>query len=719
MSRASVVVPTLCAFIAVAAARAEEGKAAAPEQQALFRSGEGDYHTYRIPALIVTTKGTLLAFCEGRKKGRGDAGDIDMLLRRSTDGGKTWGKAQVVWDDGDNTCGNPCPVIDRKTGTVWLLMTHNLGRDTEAQILDGKSQGTRTVWVTRSDDDGLTWAKPVEITRDVKKDDWTWYATGPGVGIRTKNGRLVVPCDNYVKGSKERQAHVILSDDGGKTWKLGGGVGPDCNESQVVERADGALLLNMRSYRGTNRRLVAVSKDGGETFSKPEEDRALIEPVCQASIVRDPGDRGGILFSNPASTKRERMTVRLSTDEGKTWAHAKVLHEGPAAYSCLAVLPDGTIACLYERGDKGAYETITLARFSREWLAEGPAPDPGGLTFSVMTWEGDYGSHDVPGGVETTPVEGAIYTIRGDGTELKKIVNLGKRTSYPAYNPDGRWVYFQSDSSGRSHVYRCTPEGKDVTILTDGDRLGKSWKSAYGYVLSRDGRHMLYTVHDGTTGRVALADADGGNPRLLFPKLGYTYMGALSPAGDRVVVSGPARGYRLLIADLPDGEPRELTPDHPDSFVPQFTPDGKVIVFLRRDGDVYRVDADGKNLRRLTEGSRHVEFRLSVKDTHGSTDGPDVSPDGKRIAYIAVRDGVANVWVMNIDGSAPRQVTNRKTDCGRARWSPDGRQLAFVSFEGKYPQLFTIAADGVEPRQLTRLDGAVYFVNWRPFTDRR
>jgi sialidase-1 len=345
------------------------GSAAEPEQAPVFVSGQGGYHTYRIPSLLVTPRGTLLAFCEGRKKSSGDTGAIDLLLRRSSDGGKTWSKTQVVWDDGANTCGNPCPVVNRNTGTVWLLMTHNLGTDTEAQILDGKSQGTRTVWVTRSDDDGLTWARPAEITRDVKKADWTWYATGPGVGIQTKAGRLVVPCDNYVKGSKERQAHVIVSDDGGKTWQLGGTVGPQCNESQIVELADGSLLLNMRSYRGTNRRLVAVSKDGGATFSRPEEAKDLIEPVCQASLVRGFGKERGILFSNPASKKRERMTVRLSTDEGKTWSHSRVLHEGPAAYSCLAVLPDGTIACLYERGDKSPYETITLARFSHRWLA--------------------------------------------------------------------------------------------------------------------------------------------------------------------------------------------------------------------------------------------------------------------------------------------------------------------------------------------------------------
>jgi Tol biopolymer transport system component len=348
--------------------------------------------------------------------------------------------------------------------------------------------------------------------------------------------------------------------------------------------------------------------------------------------------------------------------------------------------------------------------------ADGQGRDePSGvLVFSVKTWDGDYTSRDVPGGVKTSPVEGAIYTVRADGTGLKKLTDLGKNTDFPTFSPDGRWVYFQSNASGHSHVYRCTPAGKDVQALTEGDRLGKSWKDAYGYALSRDGRRLLYTVHDGTTGRVALADADGGNPRLLFPGLGYAYMGALGPAGDRVVVSGPARGYRLLVADLPDGEPRELTPDHPDCYAPQFTPDGRTVAFVRRDGDVYRVGIDGKGLRRLTEGNRHVEFRLSEKDAHGSTDGPQVSPDGKQVAYVAVRDDVSNVWVMNIDGGEQRQVTSRKAPCGRPRWSPDGKRLAFVSFEGKYPQLFTVAAAGGEPRRLTRLDGGVYFVNWGP-----
>jgi Tol biopolymer transport system component len=335
------------------------------------------------------------------------------------------------------------------------------------------------------------------------------------------------------------------------------------------------------------------------------------------------------------------------------------------------------------------------------------------LVFSVKTWNGDYTSKDVAGGVETTPVEGAIYTIRADGSGLTKIVALGKNTDNPAFSPDGRWIYFQSNVSGRSHVYRCSPDGKNLTVLTDTTALDQSWKSAYGYALSRDGRKMVYTVHDGQSGRIVLANADGGNPQLLFSKWGYVYMAALSPAADRVVASGPARGYRLLIADLPDGQPRELTPEQTESFVPQFTPDGNTIIFLRRDGDIYRVDLDGKNLKRLTTGNRYVEFRLSDKDAHGSTDGPQISKDGRHIAYIARKDGAANVWVMTIDGRDQRQITKRPSPCGRVRWSPDGTHLAFVSFEGKYPQLFIVSALGGEPRRLSQLDGGVNFIDWK------
>jgi sialidase-1 len=345
---------------------------ASPVQEVdVFVSGQGGNHTYRIPSIIVTAKGTVLAFCEARKRGTSDTGDIDLVLKRSFDGGKTWQPMQTVWDDGSNTCGNPCPVIDRATGTIWLLMTHNRGSDREVQIVDGTSTGTRTAWATKSADDGASWSKPVEITKDVKLANWTWYATGPGIGIQLKSGRLVIPCDNKVAGTKARQSHVIYSDDHGVTWKLGGVVGPDCNESQVVELADGSLLLNMRSYQANHRRMISTSRDGGLTWSAPVEDTALIEPVCQASILRydiAAAQSPFFLFSNPASTKREKMTVRLSRDQGKTWPTARQLHTGPSAYSCLTVLPDKSIGCLYEKGDKSPYERIVLAMFSLEWL---------------------------------------------------------------------------------------------------------------------------------------------------------------------------------------------------------------------------------------------------------------------------------------------------------------------------------------------------------------
>lgn len=357
---------------------------AAPAKTDVYVSGQEGYHTFRIPAAIVTKDGTVLAFCEGRKRGQGDSGDIDLLLERSEDGGKTWSPPIVVWDDGENTCGNPCPVIDRADGTIWLLLTHNLGRDREPAIIDGKSEGTRTVWISSSRDGGRTWAPPAEITSSAKRPDWTWYATGPGIGIQLERGahagRLVVPCDHIEAGTKRYYSHVIHSDDRGKTWMIGGSSPSDGqNECQVVELSDGRLLLNMRNYRREKRaRGVCFSEDGGLTWKDLRHDETLIEPICQASIVRHSWPEGAtpgrILFSNPASTeKRERMTVRLSLDDGATWPFARVLHEGPSAYSSLAVLPDGTAGCLFEGGDR-PYAKIVFARFSLDWLTGAPAP---------------------------------------------------------------------------------------------------------------------------------------------------------------------------------------------------------------------------------------------------------------------------------------------------------------------------------------------------------
>jgi sialidase-1 len=368
---------------------------AGPTEQGLTESdvfvcGREGYNTFRIPAIIATTKGALLAFCEGRKNSGSDTGEIDMLVKRSIDSGRTWGEQQVVWHDDSNTCGNACPVVDQTTGTVWLLLTHNLGQDTEEAIGQRRSTGTRTLWVCKSKDEGATWSKPVEITRTTKNPAWGWYATGPGVGIQLQHGphagRLLIPCNHSVQTNPHRPElfeygdNVIYSDDHGRTWKLGGevpAVGVD--EPQVVELEDGSLMMNMRPSYG-NLRVVSFSKDGGETWGQVWHDRALPDPPCQASLIRytrRPGStRNRLLFSNPPSSKeRVNLTVRLSYDEGETWAVSKRICNAGSGYSCLVALPDMTIGCLYERGrdkdPKSSVGKITFARFSLDWLTDG------------------------------------------------------------------------------------------------------------------------------------------------------------------------------------------------------------------------------------------------------------------------------------------------------------------------------------------------------------
>lgn len=327
----------------------------------LFTSGVGGYHTYRIPALIVAADGTILAFCEGRRNSARDDDDIDIMLRRSFDNGTTWKDMQVVFADGEDTIGNPCPVVDKDTDTIWLPFCRNNNR----------------VYVTKSTDNGATWSTPVEITEDVKPSSWSWYATGPGHGIQLKSGRLLIPCDHRDKEAEGEptRSHVIYSDDHGYTWKLGGVLDDKTNECEAVQTTDHRVYLNMRNYRGNNRRAYAWSEDEGITWSEIKEDESLIEPVCQASVVRftdeESYEKNRVLFSNPASTKREKMTVRVSCDECQNWAVSKVLHSGPSGYSNLAIAPDMTICCLYEKGETDYRETITLAQFNIEWLTDG------------------------------------------------------------------------------------------------------------------------------------------------------------------------------------------------------------------------------------------------------------------------------------------------------------------------------------------------------------
>ena len=359
----------------------------------LFVSGTGGYDNFRIPAIVCNWYGMVFAFCEGRAKDA-DNGDIDIVMRRSMDNGETWGPIEVIWDDGSNTCGNPCPVYDRDTNTILLLMTHNPGGDHESEIITGTSEGTRTVWVTRlhlagDHPEEATWSKPADITDRVKSPNWTWYATGPGIGIQLRSGRLVIPCGHTVEGTLDNQANIIYSDDHGETWELGGTVRNSrfITEPQAVELADGSLMLNNRNWNPRiffeknlppleAYRQISISRDGGLTWTACTVDSTLIEPGCQASVIRhsteEYHDRNRILFSNPASTtRRENMTVRMSYDECRTWPVSKRLSSAQSGYSCLTVLRDGTIGCLYENGEKRYNEKITLALFNLEWLTDG------------------------------------------------------------------------------------------------------------------------------------------------------------------------------------------------------------------------------------------------------------------------------------------------------------------------------------------------------------
>ncbi len=331
----------------------------------IYSSGTEGYHCFRIPALVKTKDGTILAFAEARKNNCSDEENIDLVVKRSKDDGKTWSPMEIVWSDGENTCGNPSPVVDLATGTIHLLMTWNLGEDDIGEINKGISKDTRRVFYTASTDDGETWAEPKEITESVKKPEWGWYATGPVHGIQLQHGpykgRLVIPCD-YIEIGPDREgySHVIWSDDEGATWHLGGITPqPGVNESTVAELPDGQLMLNMRSHEGV--RMVAISEDGGATWTHMRGDQSLVEPTCQGSLLSHASATGTVLFfSNPASQTRDHMTIKKSTDHGQTWPQAYEVYAGPSAYSDLVMLSEETLGILYEAGVEKPYEGIAF-----------------------------------------------------------------------------------------------------------------------------------------------------------------------------------------------------------------------------------------------------------------------------------------------------------------------------------------------------------------------
>ncbi|MFC4244561.1 exo-alpha-sialidase [Gryllotalpicola reticulitermitis] len=315
-------------------------------ERVVFSSGSEAPST-RIPALLACADGSLLAFAELRDAA-GDAGHIAIGMRRSCDAGNTWGPVAVVCDDGANTWGNPVPV-QLAGGRILLVTTWNLGEDTERAILDGSAQDSRRVRVLRSDDGGETWSDPVEITDQVKRPSWRWYATGPGSAEPLASGRVLIAANHSDPAYGEPapyRSHLIYSDDGGDTWAVGAIVEvTGSNEAQSVQLADGRVVMYLRDQRLGGKWLAESGDDGCSV------DRVWRAPLrstaCQGAIVRLAS--GALLVTHHAHhSRRRRLALRLSPDGGTTWGASTVVCEGPSGYADLVALPDGSAAMLFE-----------------------------------------------------------------------------------------------------------------------------------------------------------------------------------------------------------------------------------------------------------------------------------------------------------------------------------------------------------------------------------
>ena len=363
------------------------------ESSAVFPVKMAGIARYRIPGIVVTLKGTVLAYAEARRNNSSDWGEIEIHLRRSLDGGRTWQAPQHIAHIGprlegnphkktggehEQTVNNPIAIVDRTTGAIEFLYCINYAR----------------CFSMRSTDDGLTWTKPVDITEIFEPFrqhyDWKVIATGPGHGIQLASGRLVVPvwiAFGKVGDHGPSAAATIYSDDHGKTWKAGDLAVPNAgdlispNETMLTALSDGRVMLVSRSVSKTNRKIVTVGPDGATGWSKPSFHDELWEPRCMASIVAHPSQPGTLLFSNPHTLardaagkeipgekgKRENLVIKLSRDDGVTWPVSRTLDGGPSAYSDLTVLADGNVVCLYEKGSD-----IVAARFNLDWLRSKP-----------------------------------------------------------------------------------------------------------------------------------------------------------------------------------------------------------------------------------------------------------------------------------------------------------------------------------------------------------
>ncbi len=352
----------------------------------LFEANTDGYTKYRIPGACVTPSGVALVHTEARF-GRGSDWDaIDIMLRRSHDNGQTWEAPRKLIDHrdfGEGPLHNCNTIVDHKTGAVHVLFCFNYAR----------------AFYMKTADDGETFTSPVEITATFEafrpEYDWGVIAIGLPNGIQLTSGRLFIPVwlsESHSKAHRPNRCAAIYSDDHGQTWQASQmipDIVPNLNETCAVELEDGRVLMNMRNGVGVKRRVITTSADGTGPWTTPWLDPALLEPTCQGTIFRysSAADRRSrILFSNPNNLEgqdkkgselfltRKNVTVKLSYDECQTWPISKVIEPGYSGYSALAVCPDGTIICAFERGRSNGSDSddyLAVARFNLAWLTDG------------------------------------------------------------------------------------------------------------------------------------------------------------------------------------------------------------------------------------------------------------------------------------------------------------------------------------------------------------
>ena len=703
------------------------GFGAEPEVADVFVPKADGFASIRIPSVVVSKKGTVMAFAEGRAADA-DQAKNKLILKRSTDGGKTWGKVAVIAEDGDKALNNPCAVVEREGGQVLLVyQSYPAGVGERSGKIQPGYDGDLVVrnWLITSDDDGVTWSKPRDITKETKREKVvTTVAGGPGIGIQLRNGkhagRILMPFNEGPFGVWN--IYAAYSDDKGKTWQMGdvapGGLidaGKDkktstVNEAQFVELKDGSIRFNVRRWSGKAVRKTCVSEDGGKTWSKVEDVPEQIDPGCMGSVLRytDPADgaKSRILYSGPQSTKRENGTVFVSYDEGKTWPTKRVLEKGSFAYSCLAPLPGGTIGCLYEaEGTK----KVVFARFTLDWLEEKVAPVKPAPAFSLPVIDlNDHKERQVVVDREKGQYLGHPTTLLlEDGKTILCV--------YPKGHGRGPILYKRSEDGGKTWSDRLpTPKNWETSLETPTlhrvvDAKGKKRVVMFSGLYPC---RMAVSEDDGKSWSELKAVGDWGGivtmSSVVELKSAGHYLALFHDDGRFIKKGGKATTtstlYKSLSTDggLTWGEPETIFKSNkvflcePGAIR---SPDGKQIAVLLRENfhqknsHVIFTDDDGKTwtepreLAAALNGDRHVakygpdgrlfvSFRdIPTKGRYSPTAGDWVGWVGTYDDLVKGKEGQYRIRLRNNYGNSSNNSTG---DCGYAgvELLPDGTFVA-------------------------------------------